>query len=378
MTISTTTSRISYSGNGVTTVFAFPYRFLENADLTVVLVSSAGVETTKMLTTDYTVTGADEDAGGTVTMLVAPASGERLVILREMDLTQETDYISGDPFPAESHERALDRLTMISQQIQEQVDRSLTIPLDDAGFSGQLPPIVASRYLRTNAAGDGLDLVDIVTPGTLVVSPYIETLLDAADEVEARTILNAQEDGVSALSGDVTASGLTMSTDRALLRTTAGAGAVEEKSAAQFLTWLGISVSLTPLGMVAPFARTTAPSGWLALPLTATNISRTTYANLFAVIGTTWGAGDGSTTFGCPYLPENYTPVQANANVGTSTVGQVIAHTHTYGAAASPHAASGANANINSGSAFNTGSTGGSANLAAGVRFLWCVYTGVP
>jgi hypothetical protein len=43
MTISTTTSRISYNGNGVTTVFSFPYRFLTNGDLVVLSVSAAGV-----------------------------------------------------------------------------------------------------------------------------------------------------------------------------------------------------------------------------------------------------------------------------------------------------------------------------------------------
>lgn len=48
------------------------------------------------------------------------------------------------------------------------------------------------------------------------------------------------------------------------------------------------------------FAGTTAPSGWLLCYGQA--VSRTTYANLFAVIGTTYGAGDGSTTFNLPDL----------------------------------------------------------------------------
>ena len=109
MTISTTDSRISYNGNGVTTEFSFPYRFLANGDLVVLSVSSAGVETVKAIVTDYTVTGAGDDAGGTVTMVVAPAVGTRLIVYRDTDIVQETDYISGDPFPAETHERALDR-----------------------------------------------------------------------------------------------------------------------------------------------------------------------------------------------------------------------------------------------------------------------------
>lgn len=128
MTISTTDSRIQYTGNAVTTAFSFPYRFLENADLLVTITTPAGVTTTQVLGTDYTVTGADLDAGGTVTMTDPPATGELLTIRRVLDLTQETDYQSGDPFPAESHERALDKLTMVTQQLQEQLTRTLQLP----------------------------------------------------------------------------------------------------------------------------------------------------------------------------------------------------------------------------------------------------------
>jgi microcystin-dependent protein len=57
-------------------------------------------------------------------------------------------------------------------------------------------------------------------------------------------------------------------------------------------------------GFVMDFAGTSAPLGWLALTSANTdptqNVSRTTYAALFAAIGTTWGVGDGSTTFGLP------------------------------------------------------------------------------
>ena len=147
MTISTTASRISYNGNGVTTVFSFPYRFLANGDIVVVSVSAAGVETVKTLTTDYTVSGAGDDAGGSVTMLVAPASGTRLVIYRDTEVVQETDYITGDAFPAESHERALDRLTMILQEKTPGAagaTRAIQIPIGDPGtVVTTLPPSIA-------------------------------------------------------------------------------------------------------------------------------------------------------------------------------------------------------------------------------------------
>ena len=51
-------------------------------------------------------------------------------------------------------------------------------------------------------------------------------------------------------------------------------------------------------GMIAPFAMSTAPTGWLICDGSA--VSRSTYSALFTAIGTTWGAGDGSSTFNIP------------------------------------------------------------------------------
>lgn len=55
-----------------------------------------------------------------------------------------------------------------------------------------------------------------------------------------------------------------------------------------------------PSGMISPFAGSSAPSGWLLCA--GQSVSRTTYAELFTAIGTTYGAGDGSTTFALPDL----------------------------------------------------------------------------
>ena len=156
MTISTTTSRVSYNGNDVTVGFSFPYLFLANADLVVILYDSLGVGTTQVLDTDYTVTGAGDIAGGTVTMTTAPATGEQLVIYREMDLTQEVDYITGDAFPADTHERALDRLTMIAQQLNETLGRSIKVPVSSSLTSLEVEDLVADSAIIVNGTADGL------------------------------------------------------------------------------------------------------------------------------------------------------------------------------------------------------------------------------
>jgi hypothetical protein len=140
MTISSTQTRISYNGNGVTTEFAFPYLFLAAADLEVRLVAANGAVTLLTLNTDYTVTGVGDDNGGEITLNVAPAVGARLVLNRVMDLVQEIDYITGDPFPAQTHERGLDRLTMMVQQHEERLDRTLQLPITSEADASAIDP----------------------------------------------------------------------------------------------------------------------------------------------------------------------------------------------------------------------------------------------
>lgn len=157
MPISTTENRKIYAGDGISTAFAFPYLFFAAADLTVVLVDDAtGVETVQTLTTHYTVTGANNPAGGTVTMVTAPAAGKTLVILREVELKQEVDLVENDPLPVAAIEEAMDRSAMMAQQQQEQIDRSLRLPVAAQGVSTTLPAPNPRRALMWDASGTAL------------------------------------------------------------------------------------------------------------------------------------------------------------------------------------------------------------------------------
>jgi hypothetical protein len=129
MTISSTTVKNSYSGNGSTTAFAYTFKIFANTDLQVIIRSSTGTETVKTLTTHYTVSGVGDASGGNVTFTSGniPASGETVVIRRAVPQTQAIDYIANDPFPAESHEEGLDRATMTTQQVQEELDRAIKL-----------------------------------------------------------------------------------------------------------------------------------------------------------------------------------------------------------------------------------------------------------
>ena len=129
MTVSSTTVKNSYSGNGSTSSFAYTFKILQDSDLVVIIRSSTGTETTKNLTSHYTVSGAGSSSGGSVTFTSGniPASGETVVIRRNVPQTQSIDYIANDPFPAETHEEGLDRATLVAQQISEATDRSIKL-----------------------------------------------------------------------------------------------------------------------------------------------------------------------------------------------------------------------------------------------------------
>lgn len=89
------------------------------------------------------------------------------------------------------------------------------------------------------------------------------------------------------------------------------------------------AASNVPVGGQIPYGGDTAPSGWLLCDGTA--VSRTTYADLFAVIGTKYGVGNGSTTFNVPDKRGRFPLGKAAAGTG-ATIGEhggSLDHTHT-------------------------------------------------
>ena len=127
MTISTTTIKNSYSGDGSTTVFNYTFKITDQDHITVITRNSSGVETTKTITTDYTVSGVGNAGGGSVTFGTAPASGLTVILRRDTPQTQGMDLIENDPLPANTLEDAHDKITSIAQELQEEVDRSIKL-----------------------------------------------------------------------------------------------------------------------------------------------------------------------------------------------------------------------------------------------------------
>ena len=100
MTISTTIVKNSYSGDGSTSTFSYTFKVLAEADLTVIIRDSLGTETTKTLTTHYTITGVGDANGGSITFTAGniPSATDTVVLIRDTAQIQSIDYIANDPF----------------------------------------------------------------------------------------------------------------------------------------------------------------------------------------------------------------------------------------------------------------------------------------
>jgi hypothetical protein len=180
MSVSATGNNIQYVGNGLTKIFAFPYLFLARGDVYVTS-TTAGVETALTQNVDFTVSGELAPAGGTITFATAPAIGAIITIYRETTRTQQVDYVSQDNFPAETHETALDRLTLIVQDLYARVRRSLRVPLSNGELSELTRSARADRVVGFNGAGN-LDLsVGLDAVRTIIIANPIDELTNVTD-----------------------------------------------------------------------------------------------------------------------------------------------------------------------------------------------------
>jgi hypothetical protein len=161
MTISSTT-RIAgpFIGNGTASAFGFTFKVFTAGDIDVVrLNTSTGVETTLVLTTDYTVAlniDQDSNPGGTVTLVAGPlATGFTLTITSDIANLQPTDLTNQGGFYPEVITDSFDRATIQIQQMAGEVSRSIKVPLSDSTFDMELPGALARANSFVAFDGNG-------------------------------------------------------------------------------------------------------------------------------------------------------------------------------------------------------------------------------
>lgn len=191
-----------YAGDDSANPRAVPFRFLDNDALKVTRTNADGSETVLVRGTHYSVAGAGNLAGGSVTPLSPIAAGTSWRIEGDMSLEQPTDYTAGDDFPAESHERGLDRAMIAHQEARRDLNdnqtRSWLVPRGE--LAGVLAPAAqrAGRFRAWDAEGneyaasgtgadgalrvdladdDGVDLIGFRVPYALATTRSLKSKL---------------------------------------------------------------------------------------------------------------------------------------------------------------------------------------------------------
>ena len=176
---------------GGETTFPVPFPFFSATDLVVLRVRGADV-TTLTLSVDYTVSGAGEQAGGSVTLTSGAQAGDVIVVVSAQPVERTSAWVDGAALTARALNAEFARWWIALQQLRGALRRALTLPVTDPQASSELPaaPQRANKVLGFDA--DGLPIV--TTPnsiGGVLPSAFGANLIQAQNAAAARSLLSA-------------------------------------------------------------------------------------------------------------------------------------------------------------------------------------------
>ena len=197
MTVTTETNRTGPDvANGVTTVFSFTFPIQDQSHLKVTFADSAGAETVLTLATDYTVSIVGD--AGSITLVDAAGLGAGTITMtRDIPFLQETDISNQGRLYLATAEGGFDLSVMRDQQLLEQLDRTLTIPVSAAsGVSTEMPAPSANEIVGWNAAATALE-----NKGS---APDVSTVSSIATEIVAVAGISSEIVAVAGIGSDIT------------------------------------------------------------------------------------------------------------------------------------------------------------------------------
>lgn len=150
-----------FTGNGVTVAFPFTFKVFQTSDVLVVQTDLSAVETTLTMGTHYTValnSNQDSTPGGTVTLLAAPATGYLITMGSQVPETQTLTLTNNGGFFPNVINEALDRATILIQQLSEKMSRAVTVGISSSVTADEL----VADLLAIQAISAG-DLASVVT-----------------------------------------------------------------------------------------------------------------------------------------------------------------------------------------------------------------------
>lgn len=161
-----------YVGNDISDTFSYGFRIQDETQLNVYETDDAGNRVLLDLTTDYTVTGVDDDLGGTIVRVAgALPSGYEIFIEADYPATQDTAFASQGRFNPKIHEDALDKLTFLIKQLQYALTNTVQFGPGYTGVSPVLPDPETGDLIRWTDTGiEGLTIGEILAEAGAIIS----------------------------------------------------------------------------------------------------------------------------------------------------------------------------------------------------------------
>lgn len=198
-TVTDATNRVVYNCNGSATAFAFTFPIIDTSDMVVILRTVAtGAETVLDETTHYSLSATNNDysSGGTVTTVSTYSSAYTLTLIRNVPESQDANLEDSGTLRLESLEDALNRLTLLVQDLEEELARTVKFPRSDSvALTTELPNSVARSNMNITTGSDGgITATSQLVTGTANVSAFGATLIDDATPGAARGTLGLDTD----------------------------------------------------------------------------------------------------------------------------------------------------------------------------------------
>jgi len=184
-------SRVNqYTASALQTTFIYDFRI--KADDEIIVQQNS---TTLTLTTDYTVTDAGEEAGGTIVLVTGATLNDIITLTGNSMVERETTFSNGGDFAAAAINGEYNNiLDMVSENVTE-IDKTVRLRVYDASFDATIPTPIASKAVKINATGDGFEM-STYDPDLAVTEAGVyaaEAAASASDALVAETAAETAE-----------------------------------------------------------------------------------------------------------------------------------------------------------------------------------------
>lgn len=238
MTISSTNRKAGpYPGNGAATTFPFAFNVFAPSDVVVVLTNPNGAETTLTLGADYSIDlNADQDtaAGGTVALPAALASGNLLTITSDVPAQQPVDLTNQGGFYPRVINSALDRLTILVQQLTEKVSRAVKVNISSNVSPDQLVTELVNSAAQTvisaSEAAGSAHTAQAAAESTISLASAAAGSATSASSAQAAAAMSAAGAASSATAAKASAEAAASSQSGAATSATAASGSAAAAS----------------------------------------------------------------------------------------------------------------------------------------------------